>query len=131
MADLSWTYRAGAALAFATALLISWMNLAVGIAGAEDNPINMSFFMLIAVAAVGAFAAEFRARGLARTMFSVAAIQIMLGAIVATGPVAAHEPSGPMGLLALNGVFALLWLVCGALFIKASIGASRAPDSAS
>jgi hypothetical protein len=120
VASGNWNYRAGVALAIAAAFLITWMNLAVGIAGEEDNPVNLSFFGLVAVAAVGAFAAEGRARGMARTMVSVAAIQIMLGVIVSTGPVAAQEPSGPAGLFALNGFFALLWLVSGALFAKAT-----------
>lgn len=120
MASGNWSYRAGIALTLAVACLLGWMNLAVGIAGDEDNPVNLSFFVLIAAAAIGAFAAEFRARGLARAMFGVAALQVMLGAIVSTGPVAAHEPSGPMGLAALNGLFALLWLVSGALFARAA-----------
>ena len=120
MASSSWTYRAGAGLAIAASLLLGWMNLAVGIAGNEENPVNLSFFMLIAVAAVGTFAAEFRAGGMARTMFCVAAIQILLGVIVSTGPVAAHEPSGPRGLFALNGFFTLLWLVSGALLARAA-----------
>jgi len=111
-----WTYRAGAGLALAASALLGWMNLAVGIAGNEDNPVNLSFFVLIAAAAIGALAAEFRPRGLARTMACVAALQILLGAIVSTGPVAAHEPSGAIGLFALNGGFALLWLGSGALF---------------
>ena len=119
MASSNWSYRAGIALALAAACLLGWMNLAVGIAGDEENPVNLSFFVLIAAAAIGAFAVEFRAKGLARTMFGVAALQILLGAIVSTGPVAAHEPAGPAGLAALNGFFALLWLVSGALFAKA------------
>ena len=129
MASGTWTYRTAAALALAAAFLLGWMNLAVGIAGDEDNPVNLSFFMLIAVAAVGAFASDFRPRGLARTMFSVAAIQVMLGAIVSTGPVASHEPSGPLGLAALNGVFALLWLVSAVLFLKAARTIQGAPAS--
>ena len=120
MASGNWTYRAGAAMAIAASILIGWMNLAVGIAGNEDNPVNLSFFMLIAVAAVGSFAAEFRAAGMSRTMLCVAAIQILLGVIVSTGPVAAHEPSGPMGLFALNGFFALLWVASGALLSRAA-----------
>ena len=113
-------YRMGAGLAVATGLLLGWMNLAVGIAGAEDNPVNLSFFMLIAAAAVGAFAAEFRARGMARAMFAVAALQILLGLIVSTGPVAAHETAGAAGLFALNGFFATLWLVSAALLARAA-----------
>lgn len=120
MANRHWSYRAGAALMIVTSLLIGWMNLAVGIAGNEENPVNLSFFVLIGVAATGAFAAEFRAGGLARAMLGVAAIQLMLGLIVSTGPVGAHEPAGPMGLFALNGFFALLWLAAGALFAKAA-----------
>jgi hypothetical protein len=120
MMNVNGNYRGGAALALATGFLIGWVNLAVGIAGSEDNPVNLSFFMLVAVAAVGAFAAEFRAAGLARTMFSVAAIQILLGVIVATGPVATQEPHGAVGLFGLNGLFALLWLVSGTLFAKAA-----------
>jgi hypothetical protein len=120
MASGNWSYRAGVALAIATALLLAWMNLAVGIAGNEDNPVNLSFFVLIAAAAIGAYAGEFRAGGLARTMLGVTALQILLGAIVSTGPVAAHESSGAWGLFALNGGFALLWLVAGALFAKAA-----------
>ena len=113
-------YRAGLALGLIAAFLVTWVNLAVGIAGDEDNPVNLSFFMLIAVAVVGVFAADFQARGMARTFFSVAALQVMLGFIVSTGPVAAREPSGAIGLFALNGLFALLWLISGALFARAS-----------
>jgi hypothetical protein len=120
MASGTWSYRAGSALAIATSLPLAWMNLAVGIAGNEDNPVNLSFFVLIVAAAIGAFAAEFRARGLARAMLGVAALQILLGAIVSTGPVAAHETSGALGLFALNGFFALLWLLSGVLFAKAA-----------
>jgi len=48
------------------------------------------------------------------------AAALLLGVIVSTGPVAAHEPSGPTGLFALNGFFALLWLASGALFFRAA-----------
>ena len=116
----NWHYRAGIWLTITTGLLLGWMNLAVGIAGAEDNPVNLSFFMLIAAAAVGAFAAEFRARGMARAMFAVALLQLLLGLIVSTGPVAAHETAGAAGLFALNGFFATLWLVSAALLARAA-----------
>ena len=119
MGSANFSYRTGVALALAAACLLGWMNLAVGIAGNEENPVNLSFFVLIGAAAIGAYAVEFRAKGMARTMLGVAALQILLGVIVSTGPVAAYEPAGPTGLAALNGFFALLWLVSGALFAKA------------
>jgi hypothetical protein len=121
----SFAYRAGAALALGGCFLIVWINLAVGIVGDEGNPVNLSFFGLVAMAAAGAFIAEWRARGMARAMLCVAATQALLGAIVATGGPEAHEPPGPIGLLAFNGAFALLWLTCAALFHKAEREADK------
>ena len=113
-------YRCAAVIAAATSLVLSWMNLAVGIAGDEESPINLCFFGLVAVTGVGALASDGRARGMARTMLCVAALQMILGVIVATGPLAAREPFGPLGLLALNGAFALMWALSGALFAEAA-----------
>jgi hypothetical protein len=112
-------FAVGTGLAIAAGLLLAWMNAAVGIAGSEDNPVNLGFFGLVAMAGVGAFASEGRARGLARTMACVAGLQVMLGAIVATGPVAVGEPFGGVGLFALNGGFALLWLIAAVAFARA------------
>jgi hypothetical protein len=113
-------YRAGAILAVATGLLLSWMNAAAGSAGTEDNPVNLSFFALMAMAGVAAWSSEGRARGLARALFGTAAFQMVLGAIVATGPVAKGEPAGWSGLLALNCFYALLWGTAGVLFARAA-----------
>ena len=112
-------FAVGTGFAIAAGLLLAWMNAAVGIAGSEDNPVNLGFFGLVAMAGVSAFACEGRARGLARTMACVAGLQVMLGAIVATGPVAANEPLGGWGLFALNGGFALLWLSSSVAFARA------------
>jgi hypothetical protein len=112
-------FAVGTGFAIAAGLLLAWMNAAVGIAGSEDNPVNLGFFGLVAMAGVGAFASEGRARGLSRTMACVAGLQVMLGAIVATGPVAVGEPFGGGGLFALNGGFALLWLIAAIAFARA------------
>jgi peptidoglycan/LPS O-acetylase OafA/YrhL len=113
-------YRAGAIIAVATCLLLSWMNAAVGIAGNEENPVNLAFFALVAMVGVGAFVSEGRSRGLARALFCAAAFQMVLGAIVSTGPVSNGEPHGSWGMIALNGFYALLWIASGALFAKAA-----------
>lgn len=36
-------YRIGAAVALGAAFFEVWMNLAVGIVGSEDNPVNLGF----------------------------------------------------------------------------------------
>ena len=114
-------YRAGAALAVAAAFLLIWINLAVGIVGDVDNPTNLGFFLLVLAAGVGVYAAELRARGMARAMLAVGAVQLLLGALIATAPSTARvEPMGAWGVLAISGFFAALWLISAALFRRAS-----------
>jgi hypothetical protein len=110
-------YRIGLAVALAASFLEVWINLAVGIVGSEDNPVNQGFFLVVATAWACAFTARLRAEGMARAMLAVAAVQAMLGVAVATAPSTAPvEPMGAIGVLALSGVFTALWLVSAALF---------------
>ena len=108
---LRWTYRAGAALAAATAFLLTWGNLAVGFAGSEDNPINMIFFAIPAFALAASLAARFRSNGLALAMAGAAAAQLAAGLVAYyyghfTGP--------------LTVAFTGLWLAAALLFLRAS-----------
>lgn len=110
-------YRIGVAVALAASFLEVWMNLAVGIVGTEDNPVNQGFYLVVATAAACAFTARLRADGMARAMLAVAAVQALLGLAVATAPSTARdEPMGAIGVLALSGGFVALWLVSAALF---------------
>ena len=119
----SMAYRAAVALAVAAAFLLVWINLAVGIVGSEDNPTNLGFFLLVLAAAVGAFAAEYRSRGMARAMLGVAVVQLLLGIVIATAPSTAQvEPMGAWGVLMISGFFAGLWLTSAALFRLAGRG---------
>lgn len=115
----SLAYRWGVMLALAASFLIVWINLAVGIVG-EDDPANVTFFGLVAMAAAASFAAGFTARGMARAMACVAAAQAALGILVATAPVNADVPPGPAALIGLNGGFAVLWLLAALLFHRAA-----------
>ena len=111
------TYRAGVVVAAGTAFLITWSNLAVGIIGDENNPLNQIFFGVIAVALIGAFLVRFRAKGMAVTMAVTAAAQF------ATAFVAlAHEQI----VFAIVGVFSMGWLLSAWLFREAARGEARA-----
>ena len=46
-------YRAAVGVALAAALLLVWMNLAVGIIGSEDNPANLMYIGVLAVLIIG------------------------------------------------------------------------------
>jgi hypothetical protein len=116
--DLS--YRLACAVALATAFLLVWINLAVGIIGNENNPLNLIFFGVIAIALTGSVAARFRSAGLARAMTLAAALQALIGIAVFVFDVGASEPPGALGLLLLIEGFALLWLLSAWLFHRAA-----------
>ena len=116
----SWAYRLGAGLAVLVSFLLIWVNGAVGVIGNEDNPANLMFLGVIAIAAVGAAMARFRARGMARAMWAAAIAQ---GAITALVPIrnwGTEDPPGTIGLMFLIGIFAVLWSLSAALFTKAA-----------
>lgn len=106
-------YRAGIVAAVGTSFLITWSNLAVGIIGDEDNPLNQMFFGVIAIAIVGAFLVRFRPKGMALVMAVTAAAQFGTG-IVAL----AYEQF----VFVIVGVFALGWLLSAWLFREAARG---------
>jgi hypothetical protein len=113
-------YRIGAAAALGTAFLLTWINLAVGIIGNEDNPFNLMFFGVIAAALVGAIVARFRAEGMARAMTIAAILQGLIGVGVFLLDVARAEPPGALGLLLLIEFFAGSWLLSAWSFRKAA-----------
>ncbi len=106
-------YRAGVVVAAGTSFLIVWSNLAVGIIGDENNPLNQIFFGVIAVGIVGAFLARFRAKGMALAMVATAIAQFGT-AFVAL----AYEHV----VFAIVGVFSLGWLLAAWLFREAARG---------
>lgn len=121
-------YRFGAAVALAASFLEIWINLAVGIVGREDNPVNQGFYLVVAAAAACAFTAKLRADGMARAMLAVAALQALLALAVATAPSTARdEQMGALGVLALSGLFVLLWLLAAALFHRSGRQRSEPP----
>ena len=105
-------YLAAVAIAIAAALLSAWINLAVGIIGAEDNPANLVYAAVIAIALVGAVLARFRPSGMARAMGAAAAAQV-LAFVVAL--VAGIGFTGPITVF-----FTGLWLISAWLFRRAA-----------
>ncbi|MES2336986.1 MAG: hypothetical protein V4537_02680 [Pseudomonadota bacterium] len=104
-------YRAGIALALLATVLLVWINAAVGIIGAEDNPANLMFAVVPAVAIVGAGLARFRARGMARAM--IAAVVAQCGVAIAAMVLA------DAFILPITVLFCALWLAAAWLFGRA------------
>ena len=122
----STTYKVAAGVAVAAGLLLIWGNLAVGFIGSEDNPANLLYGGVLAVAIIGAIAARFRPLGMSRAMFAAALTQFLVPLVAAL----IWKPEVNLGMvqvLVLNAVFALLWVGSGLLFRRASatgLGAS-------
>jgi hypothetical protein len=116
----SWVYRAGAALAILASFFTVWVNLAVGIIGSEDNPLNLLFFGVIAAAIVGSIVAKFEAAGMVRAMSVAAALQGLIGVGVLLAGWGASEPPGLVRLFLLIELFAAAWLLSAWVFRKAA-----------
>lgn len=114
------SYRVGAAIALATAFLLAWINLAVGIIGNENNPFNLMFFGVIAAALIGSIVARFKADGMARAMTVAGVLQAVIGAPVFVLDLGRGEPPGAFRLLLLIEFFAASWLLSAWCFRRAA-----------
>ncbi len=123
-----WSYRVAAGLAILAALLLVWINLAVGVIGSEDHPANLLYAGLLAIGVVGAAIARLRPGGMARVLVLMAVAQAMIGAAALLAGWGSEGENWPQVVIVLNGVFAAVWLVSAGLFRKAA--RARAPGSA-
>jgi hypothetical protein len=113
-------YRAACGVAIVTAVLLVWVNAAVGIIG-DDEKINFLYFAVLAVGFAGAFIARFQPPGMARALLTMAVAQLLVPLIVLIIPNlrdSLWEPPGPVGVFVLNAIFALLWIGSAWLFRK-------------
>jgi len=108
-------YQAAAAMAVGTGFLLVWANLAVGLIGNEDNPLNLLYVGVLAIGFLGAIFARFRTRGLMWTLFAMtAAVFLITG--VALFVEWGRPGSEPMEIVAVNAVLATLFAGSGGLF---------------
>ena len=110
-----WSYKAGVGVALVAGFALGWSNM-VHVAD-SGNPANLVYYSVLVVGAVGVGLARLRARGLARTLFAIAATLALIAVML---------PSGAPPLLARNmaighGVFVALFTASGLLFRHASL----------
>jgi hypothetical protein len=126
-----WSYRIAAALGVAACILLLLVNGAIGFLGDEDNPHNLVFLGVIAIAAFGVVLSGFRPAGMARTMYAAATAQLLIG--IAAIPLGWASPGfdGVYEVALGTTMFSILWLVSATLFRRAAArgaavaGASR------
>lgn len=75
----SWYFRIGAMFAVLAGFMVVWANLAVGMIGNEDNPINLWFGAVLFIAITGCIISRFRSSILPGAMFLAGTLQIAIG----------------------------------------------------
>lgn len=110
-------YRLAVGIAGVAGFLLVWINVAVEIIG-DDNPANLMYMGVLAVAFLGAILARFKAAGMYRAMLATTAAHTIV-AIIAFIFYPDANP-GQFGILAINAFFILAWLSSGLLFRNAS-----------
>jgi hypothetical protein len=111
----AWSYKAGVGVAVVAGFALGWSNM-VHVADSA-NPANLMYYTVLAVGCVGAWLARLEARGLARTLFAMAATLALIAAML---------PSGAPPYLARNMaighcVLVALFIASGLLFRHASL----------
>ena len=113
-------YRSAVGVAVVAAFILIWMNLAVGIIGSEDNPANLMYGGVLAVALLGALLVRFRPHGMARALAATALAQVLVGVIALIAGLGSTGANWPRVIVVLTGFFAALWLISAWLFRKAA-----------
>ncbi len=112
-------YRTAIGLALGSALLLGWVNGAVGIIGSEDNRANLLYGGVLVVGAIGAIIARLKPEGMARALFATALAQTLVAVIALVGRLGSPH-SGPLEIVAGNGFFVALFVGSAVLFSKAA-----------
>lgn len=126
-------YRVATGIALTAALVLFWINAAVGIIG--DGPVNLMYAGVPFVGFVGAFIARFQPRGMAPALFATAVAQMLVPVIAlviwkAGGPDLLLDPDSPhppfhpgiAPVFGLNAAFAMMWIASALVFRKAARG---------
>lgn len=113
------THKAAIIVALGSSLFLVWANLAVGITGSENNPVNLLYFVVIAIGIIGGIVSRFRPRGLSFTLFVMAASVGLIAAgilIYIFSQNIEFTLIDTISFLGVHGLFSVLFLISALLF---------------
>lgn len=113
-------YRAAVAVAAVAALLLIWINLAVGLIGSENNPANLMYAGVLAIAPVGTVVARGEPAGMARALTLTALAQALAGVVALATDAGVTGESWPRDVIVLTGFFSAMWFGSAWLFRKSA-----------
>lgn len=111
-------YRIAFGIGLLGALLLFWVNGAVGIIGNEGQIVNMGYTVVIATGLFGSLIAKFKPKGMSYTLYVVAIVQMLVPiiAIFVWPPPDISWSPGILKIFILNGVFAGIFITSAFLF---------------
>lgn len=109
-------YRVAVGFALFTGFFLIWTNLAVGIIGSENNPVNLLYFGVIAVGIIGALVVRFQSKGMAIVLFLMAIAVVFAAAIALFTGMHQLPGSSITEILGVNGFFMTLFIIAALLF---------------
>ena len=110
-----WSYKAGVGIALVAGFALGWSNMAQ--VADSGHPENLVYYSVLAVGFVGALLARLQARGLARTLFAMAATLALIALILPSGA----PPNMALRMAIGHGVYVVLFTASGLLFRHASL----------
>jgi hypothetical protein len=111
----AWTYKAGVGVALVTAFALGWSNM-VQVAD-SGHPENLVYYSVLMVGGVGAWLVRLEARGLARTLFAMAAVLALIAVLLSSGA----PPDMARRMAIGHGVYVVLFIASGLMFRHASL----------
>ena len=122
-------YRAAVGVALVAAMLLVWINLAVGIIGSEDNPANIMYLGVLAILILGALIVRFQPQGMARVLFATALAQVVvlvIALIIWKPEITSTEALlDVLRVMGVNAFFVVMWVGSGLLFQRADATPNR------
>ena len=119
----SQSYKAGVGLALAAGFALGWSNM-VQVAD-SGHPENLLYYVVLVVGFIGACVSRLHARGLAWTMFAMAATLALIALLLPSGA----PPDMALRMAIGHGVYVVLFAAAGLLFRHASRAESRPASS--
>jgi len=113
-------HRAAVGLALGAALLLIWINMAVGIIGDEDNPANLMYLGVLAVGGVGAMIARFRPHGMAVALLAATVTLALTVAIALVTRANGDSLRDAVEIVVPNSIFLALFGASAWLFRRAA-----------
>jgi hypothetical protein len=111
----AWSYKAGVGLALVAGFALGWSNM-VQVAD-SGHPENLVYYSVLAVGVVGALLARLKARGLALTLFAMAATLAVIALLLPSGA----PPDMALRMAIGHGVYVVLFTASGLMFRHASL----------